>query len=280
MKRVMGMRYGAAYMVKVATDSLLLSFILTRYVVLLLFIVQEASRGAVMGSSAGRVAVMTIVIMLFVFLLCQYAMRVKPELVSGIPPLACSEKYGALYRPALLGYCGVTLGLAYVICVLLSTLLVWLPSTIYSLNSFIALMTMFVVLIFGTMYFYYVPIYSVNRVVKQAIQEERHEELLAEERPRLQAARASISCWRLGWTAWVVEVLIYAGLSWALWRALADGGVAWGQWRLATYAALGVAALRLFERLSPRWAPKGRAEAWAWRVRVLRLGIALAACAA
>lgn len=73
------MRYTTAYVVKVATDSLVLSFVLTRYIVVLLYMVQVASRGeAITGSSAGRVAVMTVVGGLFAFAVGRYTIYVRP----------------------------------------------------------------------------------------------------------------------------------------------------------------------------------------------------------
>ena len=102
---------------------------------------------------------------------------------------------------------------------------------------------------------------------------------MAGELERLQEARRGVACWRLGWRGWAAEVLIYAGLSWGLWRAMGGVAVAWEQWWIASAAGLAVAGLRVAERLAPRWRPAGgSAEAWAWGVRALRLAVAAAAC--
>ena len=102
---------------------------------------------------------------------------------------------------------------------------------------------------------------------------------MAEELEHLQEARRGVACWRLGWRGWAAEVLIYAGLSWGLWRAMGGVAVAWEQWWIASAAGLAVAVLRVAERLAPRWRlAGGSAEAWAWGVRALRLAVAATAC--
>ena len=267
----LGMRYKAAYTVKIAVDSLMLSVVLPYFVVVLLRLGRIACgvedyvagvRGAVIAE-----ATVAIVVALTWVVLQRY-----PQITNGLPPSAQKEGNLALFLPALRGYFGVVVLFSCLTVEAMAFFFLWYPPIFATKRP---LPVIFGMLLVPIPLFYW-AMYSIDRVLRGK-EGGALKELQAQEQPRLQAAWESVACWRLGWAEWAVEILIYAGLS--LWRALASGGVEWRQWWVAIVAAMGVAGLRMLERLSPRWIPSGRPEAWAWGVRAVRLGVAVAACA-
>lgn len=272
-RRPLGMRYRAAYTVKTAADSLMLSGVLPYFVVVLLRLGRIACGvdEYVAGVSGAIIVEVSVVV---VFAVAWLALQKYPQMVNGLPPSAQKEGNLALFLPALRGYCGMVVLFSCLATEAMAFFFLWYTPILAS-NSF--LLSFFGVVIAPVLLFYWV-MYAMDRVLRGK-EGEALKELQAQEQPRLQAARESVACWRLGWAEWAVESLIYAGLSLALWQALAGGGVVWRQWWVATVAAMGVAGLRVLERLSPRWVTSRRPEAWAWGARVVRLGVAVAACA-
>ena len=269
----LGMRYKAAYTVKIAVDSLMLSVVLPYFVVVLLRLGRIAFgvEDYVAGVRGAVIAEVTVAI---VVALTRVVLQRYPQITNGLPPSAQKEGNLALFLPALRGYCGMVMFFACWAMEAMAFFFLWYTPILAS-NGF--LLSFFGVVIAPIPLFYW-AMYSIDRVLRGK-EGEALKELQAQEQSRLQAARESVACWRLGWAAWAAEGLIYAGLSLALWQALASGGVEWRQWWVATVAAMGVAGLRVLERLSPQWIPSGRPEAWAWGVRAVRLGVAVAACA-
>ena len=267
------MRYKAAYMVQIAADSLMLSVVLPYFVVVLLRLGRIAC--GVEDYVAGvRGAVIAEATVAFVVALTRVVLQRYPQITNGLPPSAQKEGNLALFLPALRGYFGMIVLFSCLTVEAMAFFFLWYPPIFATKRP---LPVIFGMLLAPIPLFYW-AMYSIDRVLRGK-EGEALKELQAQEQPRLQAARASVACWRLGWAAWAVESLIYAGLSVALWQALAGGWVEWRQWWVATVAAMGVAGLRVLERLSPRWVTSGRPEAWAWGVRAVRLGVAVAACA-
>ena len=272
-RRPLGMRYKAAYTVKIAVDSLMLSLVLPYFVVVLLRLGRIAC-GAEDYVAGVRGAIIIEVSIVVAYAVVWLTFHKYPYFTSGLPPSAQKEGNLALFLPALQGYGGMIVLFTCWAMEAMAFFFLWY-TPILATNGF--LLSFFGVTIVPIPLFYW-AMYSIDRVLRGK-EGEALKELQAQEQPRLQAARESVACWRLGWAEWAVESLIYAGLSLALWRALASGGVEWRQWWVATVAAMGVAGLRVLERLSPRWIPCGRPEAWAWGVRAVRFGVAVAACA-
>ena len=272
-RRPLGMRYKAAYTVKIAADSLMLSVVLPYFVVVLLRLVRIAC-GVEDYVAGGRGAVIAEAAAALVVALTRVVLQRYPQITNGLPPSAQKEGNLELFLPALRGYFGVVVLFSCLTVEAMAFFFLWYPPIFATKRP---LPVIFGMLLVPIPLFYW-AMYSIDRVLRGK-EGGALKELQAQEQPRLQAARESVACWRLGWAEWAVESLICAGLSLALWRALAIGGVEWRQWWVATVAAMGVAGLRVLERLSPRWIPRGRPEAWAWGVRAVRLGVAVAACA-
>ncbi len=269
-RRPLGMRYKAAHTVKIAADSLMLSVVLPYFVVVLLRLVRIAC--GVEDYVAGvRGAIIIEVSVVVAFAVVWLTLHKYPYFTSGLPPSAQKEGNLALFLPALQGYGGMIVFFTCLVMESMAFFFLWYTPILATTGFLLSFIGVTIVPIPLSHW----AIYSIDRVLRGK-EGEALKELQAQEQPRLQAARESVACWRLGWAAWAVESLIYAGLSVALWQALASGGV---EWWVATVAAMGVAGLRVLERLSPRWVPRRRPEAWAWGVRAVRLGVAVAACA-
>ena len=272
-RRPLGMRYKVAHMVKIAADSLMLSLVLPYFVVVLLRLGRIAC-GAEDYVAGVRGAIIIEVSVVVAYAVVWLTFHKYPYFTSGLPPTAQTEGNLALFLPALQGYGGMIVLFTCGVMESMAFFFLWY-TPILATNGF--LLSFIGVTIVPIPLFYW-AMYSIDRVLRGK-ESEALKELQAQEQPQLQAARVSVACWRLGWAEWAVEGLIYAGLSVALWQALSGGGVEWRQWWVATVAAMGVAGLRMLERLSPRWVTSGRPEAWAWGVRAVRLGVAVAACA-
>ena len=179
-----------------------------------------------------------------------------------------------LFVPILEGYCGILIHMICLELALMAVFFLWWPVGIISDLFWIS--SIFVLAI--SMIPYLLMPHLLDKEIRRREGAAR-EAFVAGELEHLQEARRGVACWRLGWRGWAAEVLIYAGLSWALWRAMGGGAVVWERWWIASAAGLAVAGLRVAERLAPRWRPAGgSAEAWAWGVRALRLAVAVAAC--
>lgn len=85
----------------------------------------------------------------------------------------------------------------------------------------------FAVITLVVLHKFYKEVYNVERRYR-ALDELELVRVFVEDAQELLSARVSVCCWRLGWLGWVVEVLIYAGLSLALWLAVGRGEIAWG----------------------------------------------------
>ena len=272
-RRPLGMRYKAAHTVKIAVDSLMLSLVLPYFVVVLLRLGRIAC-GVEDYVAGGRGAVIAEAAAALVVALTRVVLQRYPQITNGLPPSAQKEGNLELFLPALRGYCGVMVLFTCLAMDVMAFCFLWYTPIFATQGPILVILGVAQV----PVPLFYWAMYSMERVLRGK-EGEALKELQAQEQPRLQAARESVVCWRLGWAEWAVESLIYTGLSVALWQALAGGGVEWRQWWMATVAAMGVAGLRVLERLSPRWIPRGRPEAWAWGVRAVRLGVAVAACA-
>lgn len=205
----------------------------------------------------------------------RYLAERSPERFGLLPAVASAREYNDIFAPLLgnYGVFGVVVAFS-----LTEVLLLLLNFCVPKLSWVVWYAILTSALSIGFVISYYRRTYEVCDSITLLIKEGREDEIAVCKELAI-ASRASVACWRVGWAAWAVEGLIYAGLSLALWQALACGGVEWRQWWVATVAAMGVAGLRVLERLSPRWIPRGRPEAWAWGVRAVRLGVAVAACA-
>ena len=272
-KRPVGTRYGAAYVVKIAFDSLGLSFVLP-YAVAVLLRLGCVAAGVMIPGKGIHGAVVTMAALAISVVTCRLVLQVYPHCLNGVPRRALIGENMRLFKPLLQGYCGILVYVVYQELVLMAVSFLWWPAAIQS-DGFLIL---FMAILFGSFVPYYLMPNLLDKEIRRREGAER-EAFVAEELEHLQEARRGVACWRLGWRGWAAEVLIYAGLSWGLWRAMGGVAVAWEQWWIASAAGLAVAGLRVAERLAPRWRPAGgSAEALAWGVRALRLAVAAAAC--
>ena len=272
-KRPVGTRYGAAYVVKIALDSLGLSFALP-YAVAVLLRLGCIAVGVMAPMKGVRGAAIAMVGLAITVVTGRLALQVYPHCVNGLPQRALIGENMRLFKPILQGYCGILLYAGYQELVLMAVSFLWWPAALESDGVLIVSMAILFILL--------VPYLLMPHLLDKEIRRREgaaREAFVAGELERLQEARRGVACWRLGWRGWAAEVRIYAGLSWGLWRAMGGVAVAWEQWWIASAAGLAVAGLRVAERLAPRWRPAGgSAEAWAWGVRALRLAVAAAAC--
>ena len=272
-KRPVGTRYGAAYGVKIAFDSLGLSFVLP-YAVAVLLRLGCIAAGVMSPVKGIHGAVIAMVILALVFALYCYALPNYPERFSGLPRGAFYGENMRLFVPILEGYCGILIHMICLELALMAVFFLWWPVGIISDWFWISSISVLAI----SMIPYLLMPHLLDKEIRRREGAAR-EAFVARELEHLQEARRGVACWRLGWRGWAAEVLIYAGLSWGLWRAMGGVAVAWEQWWIASAAGLAVAGLRVVERLAPRWRPAGgSAEAWAWGVRALRLAVAAAAC--
>ena len=272
-KRPVGTRYGAAYVVKIAFDSLGLSFVLP-YAVAVLLRLGCVAAGVMTPVKGIHGAVVAMVILALVFALYCYALPNHPERFRGLPRGAFYGENKRLFVPILEGYCGILIHMICLELALMAVFFLWWPVGIISDWFWISSISVFAISM--------VPYLFMPHLLDKEIRRREgaaREAFVAGELEHLQGVCRGVACWRLGWLGWAAEVLIYAGLSWALWCAMGSGAVAWERWWTASAAGLAVAALRVAERLAPRWRlAGGSAEAWAWGVRALRLAVAVAAC--
>ena len=272
-KRPVGTRYGAAYGVKIAFDSLGLSFVLP-YAVAVLLRLGCIAAGVMSPVKGIHGAVIAMVILALVLALYCYALPNHPERFSGLPRGAFYGENMRLFVPILEGYCGILIHMVCLELALMAVFFLWWPVGIISDWFWISSISVLAI----SMIPYLLMPHLLDREIRRREGGAR-EAFVAGELELLQEARRGVACWRLGWRGWAAEVLIYAGLSWGLWRAMRGGAVAWEQWWIASAAGLAVAGLRVAERFAPRWRPAGgSAEVWAWGVRALRLAVAAAAC--
>ena len=272
-KRPVGTRYGAAYVVKIVFDSLGLSFVLP-YAVAVLLRLGCIAAGVMAPVKGIHGAVVTMVALAISVVTCRLIFQVYPHCLNGVPRRALIGENMRPFKPLLQGYCGILVYVVYQELVLMAVSFLWWPAAIQSDG--------FLILFMAILFISFVPYYFMPNLLDREIRRREgaeREAFVAGELEHLQEARRGVACWRLGWLGWAAEVLIYAGLSWALWRSMGSGVVAWERWWIASAAGLAVAGLRVAERLAPRWRPAGgSAEAWAWGVRALRLAVAVAAC--
>ena len=130
-KRPVGTRYGAAYVVKIAFDSLGLSFVLPYAGVVLLRLGCIAA--GVMPPVKGIYgAVIAMVILALVFALYCYALPNHPERFSGLPRGAFYGENMRLFVPILEGYCGILIHMICLELALMAVFFLWWPVGIIS----------------------------------------------------------------------------------------------------------------------------------------------------
>ena len=209
-KRPVGTRYGAAYVVKIAFDSLGLSFVLP-YAVAVLLRLGCIAAGVMAPVKGIHGAVITMVALAISVVTCRLIFQVYPHCLNGVPRRALIGENMRLFKPLLQGYCGILVYVVYQELVLMAVSFLWWPAAIQS-DGFLIL---FMAILFVSFVPYYLMPHLLDKEIRRREGAER-EAFVAEELEHLQEARRGVACWRLGWRGWAAEVRGRYGARWGV----------------------------------------------------------------